>query len=75
MATNPSMSGLSALALLLGSPYGILEFGANSVGMSRSFHFTWIMIKRNPMKSEIRPQLSKVRISIGLLVVATVVQF
>jgi len=37
ISSNPDLAGLPPLALLLASPFGILELGAYSIGMSRSF--------------------------------------
>jgi uncharacterized membrane protein SpoIIM required for sporulation len=73
-ATNSSLSNMPAIALLLGSPFGVLELGAYSLGMSRRYLLIWRIVKRNPIKKEIRPTLIEIGISIGILIIAAVIE-
>ena len=73
-ATNPEMSNLPPLALLLASPFGIMELVAYSIGMSRSFHLVWTIIKKNPLKKEIRPTIIEIGIVLALLLVAGIIE-
>lgn len=73
-ATDPEISNLPPLALLLASPFGILELGAYSIGMSRSFHMIWAIIKKNPLKKEIKPTLIELGIVVSLLFVAGIIE-
>ena len=74
VSTNPVMSGTPPIALLLATPFGILELGAYSIGMSRSFIVIWRIIKKNPIKKEIRPSLIEIGIAIGILIIAAFVE-
>lgn len=73
-ATNPQMSNLPPLALLLASPFGIMELVAYSIGMSRSFHLVWAIFKKNPLKKEIRHTMIEIGIVLILLLVAGIIE-
>ncbi|TRZ80071.1 MAG: stage II sporulation protein M [Nitrosopumilales archaeon] len=73
-ATNPDLANVSPLAFLILAPFGIMELVAYSIGMSRSFHFIWAIIKKNPLKKEIRPTLIELSIVASLLLVAGVIE-
>ena len=72
--SNPSLSGMPPIALLLATPFGILELGAYALGMSRSFVVIWRIIKRNPIKKEIVPSLVEIAIAIGMLIIGGFVE-
>jgi len=67
------MSGLEnipPLAILYVSPFGVMELIAYSIGLSRSCHLIYSLIKRSRLKSQIKPTLIEIGIVIGLLLAA-----
>ncbi|HSD04631.1 MAG TPA: stage II sporulation protein M [Nitrosopumilaceae archaeon] len=73
--TNPILSQLPPLSVLFLSPFGLMELCAYSIGMSRSFLLISTIIKKNPIKNELRPTIIEIGIVIGLLVVGGFVEF
>jgi hypothetical protein len=74
VGANPALSNLSPLAPLLESPFGIIELGAYSIGMSRSFLLVWRIVKRNPLKKQIMPTVIEVGIVVALLLIGGFVE-
>ena len=74
VSSNPALSNTPPIALLLATPFGMMELGAYSIGMSRSFVLIWRIIKKNQIKKEIRPSLIEIGISIGILLIAAFVE-
>lgn len=68
--SNSSLVDMSPLYLFLASPFGVLELGAYSLGMSRSFLLIWRIIKRDQLKKQIIPTLIEVGIAVILLLIA-----
>ena len=66
-STSPLLAKIPPIAVLVLSPFGIMEFAAYSIGMSRSFILIWAIIKKNPIKQEIRPTIIEIGIVIVLL--------
>jgi hypothetical protein len=75
IGSNPALSDLPPLALLLGSPFGIVELAAYSIGMSRSFLLVWRIVKRNPLKKQIMPTAIEVGIVVALLLIGGFVEY
>ena len=73
--TTPALSQFPPLALLLISPFGLMELVAYSIGMSRSFLLIQTIIKKIPIKQEIRPTVIEIGISIALLIVGGFLEF
>src|SRR5712692_7315219 len=71
---NPILSKISPLVPLVLSPYGIIELAAYSIGMSRSYHLVWRIIKRNPLQKEIIPTGIEIGIVIALLILGGFVE-
>ncbi|HEV2193733.1 MAG TPA: stage II sporulation protein M [Nitrosopumilaceae archaeon] len=69
IGANPALSSLPPLALLLASPFGILELVAYSIGMSRSFLLVLRIVKKNPIKKEIIPLAAEIGIVIAILLI------
>jgi uncharacterized membrane protein SpoIIM required for sporulation len=69
------VSNIPPLAILLVSPFGLMELGAYSIAMSRSFLLAWVLIKREPIKKELQNTGIEIGVSIALLVVAAFVEF
>lgn len=74
IGANPELANLSPLAILLASPFGVLELVAYSIGMSRSFLVVWRIVKRNPLKKQIVPSAIEVGIVVALLLIGGFVE-
>lgn len=73
--TTPLLSGIPPLSLLLISPFGLMELVAYSIGMSRSFLLIQSIIKKIPIKQEVRPTIIEIGISIALLIAGGFIEF
>lgn len=73
--TTPALSQFPPLALLLISPFGLMELVAYSIGMSRSFLLIQTIIKKSPIKQEIRPTVIEIGIVIALLIAGGFLEF
>ncbi len=73
--TTPALSQIPPLALLLITPFGLMELVAYSIGMSRSFLLIKTIIKKNPIKQEIRPTAIEIGIAIALLIAGGVIEY
>jgi hypothetical protein len=71
---NPELARVLPITVLLGSPFGIIELVAYSIGMSRSFFLIVSIIKKNPLKKEIRTTLMEIGMVIALLLVAGIIE-
>jgi uncharacterized membrane protein SpoIIM required for sporulation len=73
-AVSPS-SNLPPIALLLATPFGIMELVAYSIGMSRSLLLIWKIIKnRSTLKGQIKPTVIEVGIVVALLLIGGFVE-
>ena len=66
----PGLENIPPLAILYASPFGAMELVAYSIGLSRSCHLTYSLIKRSKLKSLIKPTLIEIGIVVGLLLAA-----
>ena len=66
----PELENIPPLAILYASPFGAMELVAYSIGLSRSCHLTYSLIKRSKLKSLIKPTLIEIGIVVGLLLAA-----
>lgn len=66
----PGLSEIMPLSILYMSPFGLMELIAYSIGLSRSYHITFQLIKRVNLKGLIKPTAIEVGIVVGLLLVA-----
>jgi hypothetical protein len=67
VSTTPLLAKIPPITILLVSPFGVMELAAYSIGMSRSFILIWGIIKKSPIKQEIRPTIMEIGIAIALL--------
>jgi hypothetical protein len=74
-STTPLLAKIPPITILLASPFGVLELAAYSIGMSRSFILIWIIIKKNPIRQEIRPTIIEIGIAIALLLAGGFIEF
>ncbi len=75
VSTTPILAKIPPIAVLLASPFGVMELAAYSIGMSRSFILIWTIIKKNSIKQEIRPTILEIGIVIVLLLVAGFIEY
>ena len=67
VTSNPILENIPPLSVLFLSPFGLMELAAYSLGMSRSFILIRTIIKKNPVKLQLRPTAIEVGIAIALL--------
>jgi hypothetical protein len=75
IVTNPSLDKISPLSLLYLSPFGFLEFISYSIGMSRSFLLIYSLIRKMPLKNEIRQTGIEIGLVLALLLAAAFIEF
>ena len=63
----PGLAEIPPLSILFMTPFGIMEIVAYSISMSRSFHISYMLIKRVNLKSLIKPTLIEIGIVVALL--------
>ena len=66
-STSPLLAKIPPITILIISPFGVMELAAYSIGMSRSFILILGIIKKNPIKPQIRPTIIEIGIVIALL--------
>ena len=64
---NPMLANIPSLTILFMSPYGLMEIAAYSIAMSRSYMIVHKMIKRMPIRPDLRVIGLEVAILVGLL--------
>ncbi len=65
----PGLAEIQPLSILYLSPFGAIELVAYSIAMSRSLHITYRLIKRDKLKSLIKPTSIEVGVALALLLV------
>ena len=75
VSTNPILGKLPPLALLYLSPFGVMELVAYSIGMSRSFLLINSILKKQPLKIELRKTAIEIGIVIALLLAAGFIEY
>jgi hypothetical protein len=75
VSTTPILAKIPPIAILLVSPFGVMELAAYSIGMSRSFILIWAIIKKNSIKQEIRPTIIEIGIVIALLLAGGFIEY
>jgi len=74
-STTPILANIPPIAILVASPFGVMELAAYSIGMSRSFILIWVIIKKNPIKQEIRPTIIEIGVVIALLLAGGFIEY
>ena len=64
---NPMLANIPSLTILFISPFGLMEIAAYSIAMSRSYMIVHKMIKRMPIRPDLRVIGLEVAILVGLL--------
>ena len=75
VTANPVLAKIPALAVLLFSPFGLMELVAYSMAMSRSVIWIKTFIKKTPIRPEIRTTAIEIGIVVALLLVAGFVEY
>lgn len=75
VSTTPLLAKIPPITILLISPFGVMELAAYSIGMSRSFILVWTIIKKNPIKQEIKPTIIEIGIAIALLLGGSIIEY
>jgi len=65
----PALEEIPPLALLFTSPFGMMELVAYSIGMSRSFFLIFTLVKKKPIKPELKPTAIEIGIAVALLLI------
>ena len=72
---NPLLEQIPALSILFMTPFGLMEVAAYSIAMSRSYIFIHKIIKKGPIRSDIRVTLVEIMIVVGLLFIGAYVEW
>ena len=72
---NPMLENIPSLTILFMSPFGLMEIAAYSIAMSRSYIIIHKMIKRMPIRPDLRVIGLEIAILIGLLLVGGFVEY
>jgi hypothetical protein len=75
VSTTPILTKLPPLALIFLSPFGIMEIAAYSIGMSRSFLLINAIVKKKPLRLELRNTGIEIGIVIALLLAAGFIEY
>ena len=63
----PALANIPALTVIFMSPFGLMEIAAYSIAMSRSYMILHKIIKKVPIRGDIRVTIIEVIILVGLL--------
>ena len=72
---NPMLENIPSLTILFMTPFGLMEVAAYSIAMSRSYMIVHKMIKRMPIRSDVRVIGLEVAILIGLLLAGGFIEY
>ena len=72
---NPLVEQIPALSILFMTPFGLMEVAAYSIAMSRSYIFIHKIVKKIPIRNDIRVTLVEIIILLGLLFTGAYVEW
>jgi len=72
---SPMLANVPSLTILFMSPFGLMEVAAYSIAMSRSYMIVHKMIKRMPIRPDLRVIGLEIGILIGLLLIGGFVEY
>ncbi len=75
VTTTPLLAKLPPLAVLYLSPFGVMELVAYSIGMSRSFLLIKSIIKKQPLRKELRQTAIEIGIVVALLLAGAFIEY
>ena len=74
-SADPMLEKIPSLTILFMSPFGLMEVAAYSIAMSRSYMIVYKMIKRMPIRPDVRVIGIEVAILIGLLLAGGFIEY
>ena len=72
---SPMLANVPSLSILFMSPFGLMEVAAYSIAMSRSYMIVHKMIKRMPIRPDLRVIGIEIAILVGLLLIGGFVEY
>ena len=75
VSTTPALEKIPPLALIYLSPFGVMELIAYSIGMSRSFLLINAIIRKKPLKNELRKTAIEIGIVLALLLAGGFIEY
>ncbi len=75
VSSAPMLAKLPPLAIIFLSPFGIMEIVAYSIGMSRSFLLINAIVRKKPLRVEIRQTGIEIGIVIALLLAGGFIEY
>ena len=72
---HPVLENIKALPIIFMSPFGLMEIAAYSIAMSRSYILLHKIIKKIPIRGDIRITIIEVIILVGLLLVGGFIEY
>ena len=72
---HPVLENIPALTIIFMSPFGLMEIAAYSIAMSRSYILLHKIIKKIPIRGDIRITIIEVIILVGLLLVGGFIEY
>ena len=72
---NPMLENIPSLTVLFMSPFGLMEVAAYSIAMSRSYMIVHKIIKRMPIRPDLRVIGLEMAILVGLLLTGGFVEY
>ena len=74
-SADPMLENIPSLTILFMSPFGLMEIAAYSIAMSRSYMIVHKMIKRIPIRPDVRVIGIEVAILVGLLLAGGFIEY
>ncbi len=71
----PALENIPALTIIFMSPFGLMEIAAYSIAMSRSYILLHKIIKKIPIRGDIRVTIIEVIILVGLLLAGGFIEY
>ena len=72
---HPVLENIPALTIIFMSPFGLMEIAAYSIAMSRSYILLHKIIKKIPIRGDIRVTIIEVIILVGLLLAGGFIEY
>ena len=71
----PALANIPALTIIFMSPFGLMEIAAYSIGMTRSYILIHKIIKKTPIRGDMRVTIIEVMILVGLLLAGGFIEY
>tara|TARA_B100001750_G_C15461005_1_gene574292 strand:- start:923 stop:1414 length:492 start_codon:yes stop_codon:yes gene_type:complete len=72
---HPALENIPALTVIFMTPFGLMEIAAYSIAMSRSYILVHKIIKKIPIRGDIRVTIIEVIILVGLLLAGGFIEY